>query len=384
MQRRTITKTMGICLIVGFVSWAIFSSDHQNTLQLEQTDRNRIRAKLRLSKEKSSSYANNPHGISVESSTTSSQNNASDLEKWEKKIYSWIDEFPFDQKKTHFILGANSPEVVKAITDFQAKIEHNLVNNPSLSRENKARVLWDVYKNYDWPGDTDALKESVGDQINGLLPYQLSEEIYQHYQELMQRGQQSIQTRHNLIELTDRIMDYGKEQIANDRQQEAVYSNSIPYLKEMLRQQIARPADVPFFDASDEIGDLMGLSMRVYAEHASQSELESLMPELQAAINDRPEQLSDQMYFAVFDSLFNNPDKSLSSVNALLSSTNADIQDGMNKTLSFLLKEDGNVNLSALPQEMRSSLSDYFQSQNNIIQGNDYEMDWNIAFKRLH
>jgi hypothetical protein len=331
-----------------------------------------------------SSNAKNPHGISIDSSIASSQNNALDLEKWEKKVYSWIGEFPFDQKKTHFILGANSPEVVKAIADFQAKIEHNIVNNPNLSREDKARVLWDVYKNYDWPGDTDALKESVGDQINGLLPYQLSEEIYQHYQELMQRGQQSIQTRHNLIELTDRIMDYGKEQIANDRQQEAIYNNSIPYLKEMLRQQIAHPADVPFFDASDEIGDLMGLSMRVYAEHASQSELESLMPELQAAINDRPEQLSDQMYFAIFDSLFNNPDKSLSSVNALLSSANADIQDSMNKTLAFLLKEDGNVGLSTLPQGMRSSLVNYFQSQNNMVQGSDYETDWNIAFKRLH
>ncbi|MEQ1543958.1 hypothetical protein [Methyloglobulus sp.] len=371
---------IGISLIVGFVSWPIFSTGHQKTIKLGQAVKTTHSS---LNKSKADSNTNNSSGTPKDKSTAiASQTKAMGLEDWKTQINQWVSEFPFPQENTQSIPGANPPDVAKAITDFAEKIDRQIYMNPKLSREDKARILWDVYQGNEWPGDNNALREIIGGVLAGLAPYELSPEIADAYQNLLPQGGQSRQARHDLLEIAHSILTIGKEQIANNSQAESVYQANVPYIKEMLRQQILHTNDASFFDLSDETSGLMEFSMELYGNQANQTELESLIPEIKADINDRPE-FSAQMYSAVFRSLFANSDKSLTSVNSLLTSPDTETQEGMNSALSFLLKEEGNVNLSALPQEMRSSLVNYFQSQNNAVQGSDYAADWRIAFERL-
>jgi len=301
---------------------------------------------------------------------TDSQNVAEFVEK----LKQWINEFPFSQENTNST--NNSPEITQELVKLSDKIVNGIINNPSLSHQEKASILWDVYFNTSWSGSDNAVQSILMARLSELIPYELSEDIFVGYQSMLSQGENTRGVRHDLLQITDGIL--GLDASSLSVKEKNIYDDKSPYLKELLMQQIT---SIPA--SAEELGDLHGYSVRLYANYADKHDVDKLMSGLQSSIFQNPEH-SGEFYHAIFTNFLSSSALNSSSLSLLLtSSPSAKTQQEMNKTLAFLLKEDGNLALSDIGSPIKQELLGYLKSQQNNIQGSDLERDWKMAISRL-
>ncbi|MEQ1545073.1 hypothetical protein [Methyloglobulus sp.] len=294
---------------------------------------------------------------------------------WELEIRKWIDSFPYSQEDTHSIISANPPEVAQALSLLDQRIKDHIINNNDLLHEDKSRILWGIYTKTNWLGSDNALQAIVQDHLTGLIPYELSQEISQHYQSLLTEGDTTINTRHDMLEIVDNILN--NAMTSPELQQKLI--TEIPVLKEILMQQIRNTEG-----SIEEIKGLTGFSMDLYTRYANKNEIDALVPNIQSAINSNPE-YSSAFYDMAFRNMLSQSGKASSALPLLLSTAaSSDTSNELNASLSYLLKEDNNIMLSEVDSTVKSILLSYFLSQESNVKGSNIELDWKTATGRLN
>jgi hypothetical protein len=325
-----------------------------------------------------SQFKKETHGKTTSSSQLVSlpQNKTNNnVMEWTKTVQQWIADFPFPQEKTHSILSGNPPEVANALSKFDQKIRNNIINNKKLSHSEKSQILWDIFLNANWLGDDNALKAIVQDYLAGIAPFELSQNILYAYQDLTSEGEKSINARQDFLEIADAILKLNKNISAQEKTE---YNQKVSYIKELLLMQIRNTET-----SIEEIKALTANSVSIYLENANKKETETLISDLQATIG-RSSQYSGTLYDIALRNILSQPEKSDFALNMLLqSSPSAETKMEMNKSLTFLLKEDGNISLADVSKEMKADLLTYLQSQANNVTGTEIETDWKASISRL-
>jgi hypothetical protein len=306
-----------------------------------------------------------------------SQNRASNSNttEWIKTMQQWIADFPFPQEKTHSILSGNPPEIANALSKFDQNIRNNIINNKKLSHSEKGQILWEIFLNTNWLGEDNALKAIVQDYLASIAPFELSQEILYAYQDLISEGEKSINTRQDFLEIADSILRLNNN---ISIQEKTEYNQKVGYIKELLLMQVGSTET-----SIEEIKGLTANSVNLYLENANKKETEALISDLQATISRSP-QYSGTLYDIALRNILSQSEKSDFALKTLLqSSPSIETKAEMNKSLTFLLKEDGNISLADVSQEMKSELLTYLQSQSSNIKGTDIETDWKVSVHRL-
>lgn len=70
--------------------------------------------------------------------------NEEKITEWTSKVKQWIDDFPFPQETTREIISANPPDVQEALERFNQKILNEIINNNTLSNEEKI-IFYGIY-----------------------------------------------------------------------------------------------------------------------------------------------------------------------------------------------------------------------------------------------
>ena len=267
------------------------------------------------------------------------QNNT---EVWVSSIQQWIDEFPFPQEETNSILGANPPEVIKALQKFNQKIQNEIVDNKQLSHAEKSRILWNVFSKTNWKGSDNALSGLIQDHLSQIAPFELSKEILEAYQALIYKGENSFEMRKSLLEVSYSILSLKENLSSLTRQEQQNYAQQAPYIKALLLQQIRA-------NTGSDYNDLSMNAIEVYTQHSNKTEMEALIPEVQSSVNNLPDS-GVFLYQSALTGIFYPPRDTGDSLKLLLESTASGMaQTSLNKTLVFLLKEDNNIVLAHIP-----------------------------------
>ncbi len=295
--------------------------------------------------------------------------NEEKITEWTSKIEQWINDFPFPQETTRAIISANPPDVQEALERFNQKILNEIINNSTLSNEEKSYILWDIYINTAWLGKENALQAIIQDHLTSNAPFQIINDIRSTYQTWSSNGSKP-ENRHNLLELVDGILNVNSSEFSTQVKKQ--YSESLISAKELLLDQIRTNVD------SDETQSLTSFAIDLYASHASTNEIEELVSTVQAMSSSNPKNAL-QLYHSTWKNILSQPDKAIQATNLMLSSPSQDL----NHSLVFLLKEDGNIILSEIPITARNTLLTYLQSQESSVRGTDIESDFKISIERL-
>jgi hypothetical protein len=184
-----------------------------------------------------------------------------------------------------------------------------------------------------------------------------------------------MNTRQDFLEIADAILRLNKN---ISTQEKTEYNQKVGYIKELLLMQIGSTEI-----SIEEIKGLTANSVNLYLANANKKETETLISDLQATISRSP-QYSGVFYDIALRNMLSQSQNSEFALKTLLqSSPSIETKAEMNKSLTFLLKEDGNISLAEVSQEIKSELLIYLQSQSNNIIGTDIEADWKASVSRL-
>lgn len=295
--------------------------------------------------------------------------NEEKITEWTSKIKQWINDFPFPQETTRAIISANPPDVQEALNKFNQRLLNEIINNSTLSNEEKSYILWDIYINTAWLGKENALQAIVQDHLTSNAPFQIVDDIRSTYQTWSSSGS-NPEKRHDLLELVDGILNVDSS--AFNTQVKQQYSENLISAKALLLDQIRTNVD------SDETQSLTSFAIDLYASHANNDELEELVSVIQSMSSSNPKSAL-QLYHSTWKNVLSQPDKAIQATNLMLSSPSQDL----NRSLVFLLKEDGNILISEIPITARNTLLIYLQSLESSARGTDMESDIKLSIERL-
>lgn len=363
-----------IALVISFVSGSLFllypknspdilgkSNGSQNTSNDQNNEKPSFQSQEVISTNKKNQYESHNEIKSYDDKK---------IAEWTAKVRQWVGEFPFPQETTRSILGANPDDVQQALQIFNQRLQDEIVNNNVLSKNEKEHILWDIYTNTTWLGNNNALQAIVQDNLASMAPFGLIDEIRATYQTWASNGNKTLESRHDLLEIVDGILNVDNNTLDNAAKQQ--YVKSISSAKELLLDQIRMTNE------SDEAQNLTGFAIDLYASHATLNEMEELSSTIQAISASNPAN-SLQLYHSTLKNLLSQSKSSDQAIRLILASPSPDL----NQSLTFLLKEDGNIALADIPPTTRTELLTYLQSQENSIRGTDIEPDWKLSINRL-
>ena len=264
------------------------------------------------------------------------------------KIKKWLRDFPFSQGKVYSIIGANPPEVREALQNFSRNISTEIINNNSLTKEEKNRILWEAFINIEWPQKDNAFRSIIQDYLTGNNPFQIAKELRTTYQTLS-ADTQNFEILHDLLEITDSILKIDSKTLGNQEAQQ--YNNSLVYVKSLLLDQIKTIPE------NSQESYLISFAIDLYFPHATTNEIKSLISTIHATSSSNPE-MALQLYHSIWKNILSRPSDSIEFTNLLLAYKSPQ----STQSLVFLLKEDGNIVISDVPADTRNILLTHLQS----------------------
>lgn len=264
------------------------------------------------------------------------------------KIKKWLRDFPFPQEKVYSIMGANPPKVREALKNFSRNISTEIINNNSLTKEEKNKILWEAFINIEWPQQDNAFRSIIQDYLTGNNPFQIAKELRKTYQTLS-ADSQNLETLHDLLEITDSILKTDPETLGNQEVQQ--YKNSVAHVKSLLLNQIKTIPE------NSQESYLTSFAIDLYFPHATTKEIESLISRIQAISSSNPK-MALQLYHSTWKNILSRPADSIKFTNLLLAYKSPQ----STQSLVFLLKEDGNIVISDVPADTRNILLTHLQS----------------------
>lgn len=284
------------------------------------------------------------YALKINDSHTDKENVATHV----SKIKKWLRDFPFSQEKVYSIMGANPPEVRKALQNFSRNISTEIINNNSLTKEEKNRILWEAFISIEWPQKDNAFRSIIQDYLTGNNPFQIAKELRTTYKTLS-ADSQNFEILHDLLEITDSILKIDPKTLGN--QEAKQYGSSLVYAKSLLSDQIKT---IP---KNSQESYLTSFAIDLYFPRAAANEIESLISTVHAIASSNPE-IALQLYHSTWKNILSRPSDSIKFTNLLLAYKSPQ----STQSLVFLLKEDGNIVVSDVPADTRNALLTHLQS----------------------
>ena len=144
-------------------------------------------------------------GENTTKTSISTDSNSTDITSQLDSLKTFIENAPFKQEDTHSILAQNSESTQKYLNEFSNFIDKNIMKNSSLSLDQKTKILWSMFKEYDWLGDDNAFKAIIKDNLMYLRNPSLIPEITKTYSSISSLGEKSANSRHDLLEILNSI-----------------------------------------------------------------------------------------------------------------------------------------------------------------------------------
>lgn len=267
------------------------------------------------------------------------------------KLRTLINNFPFPQNQIKPILGANTPEIRKALQKFNQEVLEEIINNPNLTKEDQNKILWNIFIDFDWQEHNNALQSIIQDHLASNSPFQIANELHSTYQKLS-ASNGDYELMHNLLQISDSILKI--DPISADSQNTEQLNNSIATVRYLLLEQIRGTSQ------SSESANLTSFSIDLYYSNSSPNEAAGVLATITSTAELHPE-VSLQLYHSAWKNILSNPNSSLQSTNIMLASSSQQ----SSQALTFLLKEDGNIAISDIPQTTRAVLLTYLKSLQN-------------------
>lgn len=282
------------------------------------------------------------------------------------KLRRLILDFPFPQSEVRSIVGANPPEVRKALLIFDKKSAEYTIGNQKLTKAEQNKVLWGVFFNFGWQEGDNALRDMIQDHLAGNRPFEIAHELRLAYQDLAAAGSRYSLMR-DILELSDSILKIDPGSVED--QERVAFNRSVVAVKSLLIEQISAS------NQTKELVDLTSFSIDLYCPSASIDEVGALVVAIEKVASSSPD-VALQIYYAMWKNILLFPKNSLWLTNAMLVSSSYP----KNQALVFLLREDGNIIASDIPQPTRVALLAHLQAlQNQQIDMSGLE----VAINRL-
>ncbi|MEG1707396.1 MAG: hypothetical protein RR285_01665 [Acinetobacter sp.] len=302
------------------------------------------------------SVKNSSENITEQSIPTSS--NSTDMIAPLKLLKDFIENAPFKQEDTHSILAQNPENIQKYLSEFASLIDTNIMKNSKLSVDQKAKILWSMFKEYNWLGDDNAFKAIIKDNLMYLRNPSLIPEITKTYGDIASLGEKSANSRHDLLEIINSI-DINSQNPNNKL--------VIDTLRSELRS----------INSRSEAQNLSDMVTNILYEYGKSTGVDVIPDIIQAANNNTQASLS----------YINNvlkltlSDSNTSQLKSLMQSEmSQSTRDDLNKAISFNLKEDGNIPISNLNKESLVILDQYLGKEFS----NNPELEGNAELKQVY
>ncbi|APV37697.1 hypothetical protein BEN76_16735 (plasmid) [Acinetobacter soli] len=279
-----------------------------------------------------------------------------------QSLKDFIDKAPFKQEDTHAILARNSEGVQKYLNDFSNFIDSNIMNNNNLTNDEKAKILWELFKEYNWRGDDNAFKAVIKDHLMYLKNPNLIPDITSTYSDISKLGEKSVNARHDLLEILNSI-DIDPKNSANQ--------NVIDTLSTDLRAINTR-------NESQNLSDMAIPLLYNYGKASGSNSIQDIV----LAANNNP-QASLSYMNSLFKLTLNDTDSN--NLQSLLQSNmTQSTKEDLNHSIAFNLKEDGSVQLSTIDQKSLGFLNQYLTNAVNEKSGDNRDLQQvQIAVSKL-
>lgn len=297
-------------------------------------------------------------GENTTKTSISTDSNSTDITSQLDSLKTFIENAPFKQEDTHSILAQNSESTQKYLNEFSNFIDKNIMKNSSLSLDQKTKILWSMFKEYDWLGDDNAFKAIIKDNLMYLRNPSLIPEITKTYSSISSLGEKSANSRHDLLEILNSI-DISSQNPNNKL--------VVDTLRSELRSINSR-------SEAQNLGDMV---TKILYEYGESTGIDVIPYIIQAANNNTQASLSYVNNAFKLTLLENNSNQLQSLVQSNMSQST---RDDLNKVISFNLKEDGEVPISNLSKESLSIIDQYLDKEFS----NNPKLDENIELKQVH
>ncbi len=341
---KKIIFTLIVCLILLILLYFYFKpNDSQSIADLQQEGLNNLNENK------------TEQGISVSSS--SSIDKIAQL----KSIKDFIEKAPFKQEDTHSILAQNPENIQKYLSEFSNLLDKNIMQNSNLNEDQKAEMLWSMFKGYNWLGEDNAFKAIIKDNLMYLKNQSLIPEIMKTYSDISSLGEKSANSRHDLLEIINSI-DINSHNASNN------------LVIDTLRSELQS------INSRSEAQNLSDLTTQILYEYGNSSGIDIIPDVIQAANNNTQASLSYINNIFKLTLSDNNTDQLQ---NLMQSNMSQSTRDDLNNVIAFNLKEDGNITISSLNRESLVVLDQYLDKEFSSNPGLGKNADLTQAQERI-
>lgn len=284
------------------------------------------------------------------------------IKSYIQSLTDFIDKAPFRQEDTHAILTRNSENIQKYLSDFSKLVDINIMDNNNLTNDEKSRILWELFKEYNWRGEDNAFKAIIKDHLMYLKNPNLIPDITSTYSDIAKLGEKSANARHDLLEILNSI-DIDSKISANQ--------NVIDTLSTDLRS----------INSRNEAQNLSDMAITLLYNYSKASDSNIIQDVVRAANNNSQASLSymNSLFKLAITDTDSNHLKSL-----LQSNMSQSTKEDLNHSIAFNLKENGSVQLSTIDQKSLAVLNQYLASAVNEKSGDNRDLQQvQIAVSKL-
>ncbi|WP_445344623.1 hypothetical protein [Acinetobacter bohemicus] len=294
---------------------------------------------------------------SAEQSIQTSSNNT-DMIAPLKLLKAFIEKAPFKQEDTHSILAQNPENIQNYLSEFSSLIDTNIMKNNKLSADQKAKILWSMFKEYNWLGDDNAFKAIIKDNLMYLRNPYLIPEIMKTYGDISSLGEKSANSRHDLLEIINSI-DISPQNPNNK------------LVVDTLRSELRS------INSRSEAQNLSDMATKILYEYGKSTGID-VIPDIIQAANTNTQASLSYVNNVLKLTLSDNNTTQLQSL--IQSNMSQSTRDDLNKAISFNLKEDGNIAISSLNKESLAILDQYLGKEFS----NNPEFEKNTELKQVY
>lgn len=279
----------------------------------------------------------------------------------DKQIYDTLIDFirkaPFDPNSISAIMGANDTKTQNYLKKFSNFIQQQVIDNPSLSNEQKAQILWEIYKQENWQNTDNGFKGVINDALMWIDISYILPEITNTYDILTTKGDQTVNTRHDLL----MYATSGK--------------NQINLVNPLLLKQLQSKQN------THETKELSHFAIQGFINHNDVATINQTLPQIMYHANTNTV-MADVYMNAMLLNILKDSEKADNIFPQFLTlAEQHNLQNALNHALAFQLSADRNLELQNISTQNLKLLQNYIhqQSQNSVNIA-----DWHTMQQRIN
>lgn len=297
-------------------------------------------------------------------SETEQQTKSSNEKQVLDRLFDFIKNAPFDAEDSSSTLGANDEEVQRYVSSFRTFIENKIIQDESLTANQKANILWSFFTDMRWRGEDNAFRAVV---VDALLSTDLSlimDKMVNSYHGLISSGDSSVSDRHDILQL--------------------ISTTQLNHVDDVQITRLANEAFISQITTSQsvsEVKDLSGYAIQNLMANNKDNDItnENISHVLNSA--ERSQTLADTYIDSLVVSAVRQPQTSDLIFQNLLTKPLSEInKNALNDSLAFQISDDRNFSINEISANNLTLIKDYVNSQ----QANNKNEEWNKMLQRVN